>query len=163
MALVGDYIGGPFIGFPILFVVPVVYTSWSLSRRWAVGLAVLLPACRLGFISYWDVPWGAGYSVANAIIQVVVLTILVSLIQTVTQKTHDLERDAGILRGMLHICAFCKKIRDHGGSWQPLEAVIAARSEARFSHGYCDECMHTHYPGFTPTDSPHSGSAQEPG
>jgi len=50
------------------------------------------------------------------------------------------------LRGMLPICAHCKKIRDDQGYWNQIESYIADHSEAEFSHGICPECMKTYYP-----------------
>lgn len=47
---------------------------------------------------------------------------------------------AKTLRGLLPICASCKKIRDDRGSWQPMESYISARSDADFTHGYCPSC-----------------------
>jgi len=44
------------------------------------------------------------------------------------------------LRGLLPICAACKKIRDDEDQWVDLEAYIHDRSEARFSHGICPQC-----------------------
>lgn len=44
------------------------------------------------------------------------------------------------LRGLLPICAGCKKIRDEEGQWQSVESYVASRSEATFTHGYCPEC-----------------------
>ena len=44
------------------------------------------------------------------------------------------------LKGLLHICAWCKNIRNDHGDWLPLEAYIEARSEAEFSHGICPKC-----------------------
>ena len=38
------------------------------------------------------------------------------------------------LRGMLPICASCKKIRDDKGYWKRIEAYIMEHSEAEFSH-----------------------------
>jgi PAS domain S-box-containing protein len=54
------------------------------------------------------------------------------------------------LRGILPICASCKKIRDEKGSWQEMEGYVAARTDARFSHGVCPECMLKLYPGYRP-------------
>lgn len=51
-----------------------------------------------------------------------------------------------ILQGLLPICAGCKKIRNAQGVWTPLEAYIAERSEADFTHGICPECMDRLYP-----------------
>jgi hypothetical protein len=45
------------------------------------------------------------------------------------------------LRGLLPICASCKKIRDDKGYWNQLETYIQDHSEAEFSHGFCPECM----------------------
>lgn len=47
---------------------------------------------------------------------------------------------AKTLRGLLPICAECKKIRDDRGAWQPLENYISSRSDADFTHGYCPTC-----------------------
>ncbi len=45
-----------------------------------------------------------------------------------------------VLKGLLPICAWCKKIRDDKGYWQQIEAYISDRSEADFSHAICPEC-----------------------
>lgn len=54
------------------------------------------------------------------------------------QKAID---TAKTLRGLLPICAACKKIRDDRGAWQPMEHYISARSDADFTHGYCPICI----------------------
>src|SRR5215471_18534441 len=50
------------------------------------------------------------------------------------------------LKGLLPICAGCKKIRDEEGHWQPLEKYVSLHSNAEFSHGLCDECVQRLYP-----------------
>jgi hypothetical protein len=45
------------------------------------------------------------------------------------------------LRGLLPICASCKKIRDDSGYWRQIEAYIQAHSDAVFTHGICPDCM----------------------
>ncbi len=49
------------------------------------------------------------------------------------------------LRGILPICASCKKIRDDKGYWNQIEAYISQHSEADFSHGICPECARKLY------------------
>ncbi|MBI9090473.1 MAG: PAS domain S-box protein [Desulfobacterium sp.] len=44
------------------------------------------------------------------------------------------------LKGIVPICANCKKIRDDKGYWNLLESYIEKYSEASFSHGMCPEC-----------------------
>ena len=59
------------------------------------------------------------------------------------QQAEELQKaidTAKTLRGLLPICASCKKIRDDRGAWQPMEHYISARSDADFTHGYCPAC-----------------------
>jgi len=50
------------------------------------------------------------------------------------------------LQGIIPICSFCKKIRDDQGYWSQVEAYLSRHSDARFSHGFCPDCMARHYP-----------------
>jgi len=56
-------------------------------------------------------------------------------------------RDVKVLRGLIPICASCKKIRNDEGVWQQLEEYIGEHSEAEFSHGICQPCVNKLYPG----------------
>jgi PAS domain S-box-containing protein len=49
------------------------------------------------------------------------------------------------LRGLIPICASCKKIRDDKGYWSQVEVYVRERSDAEFSHGICPECMKALY------------------
>lgn len=44
------------------------------------------------------------------------------------------------LRGLLPICAGCKKVRDDRGYWQQVEELIANHSQAELTHGICPDC-----------------------
>jgi len=50
-----------------------------------------------------------------------------------------------VLKGILPICSFCKKIRDDQSEWQDMETYITERSNAQFSHSFCPECGEKHY------------------
>ena len=50
------------------------------------------------------------------------------------------------LKGLVPICANCKKIRDDDGFWQEVEHYVSAHTEADFSHGICPNCMQELYP-----------------
>ncbi|HLZ33026.1 MAG TPA: response regulator [Nitrospira sp.] len=75
------------------------------------------------------------------------------------RKTRELElrrsneelqqalREVKVLRGLIPICASCKKIRNDGGFWQQLEEYLGEHSEAEFSHGLCQPCIKKLYPG----------------
>jgi YesN/AraC family two-component response regulator len=49
-----------------------------------------------------------------------------------------------VLRGILPICSYCKKIRDDKDYWQSVEGYISSRTDAQFSHGFCPECFEKH-------------------
>ena len=50
------------------------------------------------------------------------------------------------LRGIIPICANCKKIRDDEGYWQQVDVYVRDHSEAEFSHGICPDCIQKLYP-----------------
>jgi hypothetical protein len=53
-----------------------------------------------------------------------------------------------ILRGILPICSFCKKIRNEKGYWEQVDIYVRQHSNAEFSHSVCPECVDKHYPSF---------------
>ncbi len=55
-------------------------------------------------------------------------------------------KEVKILRGLLPICSYCKKIRDEHKVWSSVEDYIDQHSEAEFSHGICPDCTKTHHP-----------------
>jgi PAS domain S-box-containing protein len=49
-----------------------------------------------------------------------------------------------VLREILPICSYCKKIRDDENFWLSVESYISRHTNTRFSHGICPECMTLH-------------------
>ncbi|HEY6084482.1 MAG TPA: response regulator [Nitrospira sp.] len=82
--------------------------------------------------------------------------------ETDRRKAHELDlrrsneelqralKEVKVLRGLIPICASCKKIRNDGGFWQQLEEYLGEHSEAEFSHGLCQPCIKKLYPGVYP-------------
>ena len=69
--------------------------------------------------------------------------------QELLMRTQELERalrEVKVLRGLIPICAKCKRVRTDTGDWQQLEEYIQDHSEAEFSHGICHVCMKEVYP-----------------
>jgi len=52
------------------------------------------------------------------------------------------------LKGIVPICASCKKIRDDQGYWEQVEAYVSRHTEAQFSHSICPKCIQKLYPEF---------------
>ena len=63
-------------------------------------------------------------------------------------RLSDYLAEIRMLRGIVPICSFCKKIRDADGHWSEVEVYVAKHSEAEFSHSFCPECGKEHYPEF---------------
>ncbi len=51
------------------------------------------------------------------------------------------------LRGLLCICAWCKRIRDEAETWKSVEEYVQNRTHASFSHGICPDCLRAKAPG----------------
>jgi len=58
------------------------------------------------------------------------------------QELKASEETVKILRGLLPICAWCKKIRNESGAWEQMEKYIETHTHAEFSHGMCGDCAH---------------------
>lgn len=58
------------------------------------------------------------------------------LIQELREALENVRK----LRGLLPICAYCKKIRDDQGYWNQLESYISQHAEVTFTHSVCPEC-----------------------
>ena len=69
-----------------------------------------------------------------------------ALLEEKNQELKQAMDNVKVLRGLLPICASCKKIRDDSGSWKVIEGYISDHSEAEFSHGICPDCQQTLYP-----------------
>lgn len=54
---------------------------------------------------------------------------------------HRLQHESVVLRGLLPICAWCKKIRDDKGYWTQVESYVASHSSAEFTHCICPSCV----------------------
>jgi hypothetical protein len=144
--LIADYFAGPFIQFPITYLVPISIVSWFNGRRWGFLFAFVMPMIRLLYnLAFWSIPWTFIEASTNALIRIVVLSSFVVLIDRTANQSRKLSAHVDLLEGMLPICSFCKRIRDKNNQWQILEKYITDRSDASFTHGVCPDCMKEHY------------------
>jgi hypothetical protein len=150
--LLGDFVAGPNIQFPILYLIPVSLASWYRGFLWGLICAVALSLIRLLFnIQFWSVSLTLLDASINTVIRILVLGGAAFLVNRTAMQTRALANRVNILEGCLPICSFCKKIRDDNNNWQPLERFISDRSNAQFTHGFCPECGLRHYGEFFKT------------
>jgi hypothetical protein len=67
--------------------------------------------------------------------------VVISVAVWVARRHRIAERELRTLRGLLPICAACKKIRNEQDQWESLERYITERSEAQFTHSLCPACF----------------------
>ncbi|HZC68103.1 MAG TPA: MASE1 domain-containing protein [Nitrospirales bacterium] len=66
--------------------------------------------------------------------------------EALVQELQNAFEHIKALRGLLPMCASCKKIRDDEGYWDYIENYIHTHSEATVTHGICPDCMKKLYP-----------------
>lgn len=110
------------------------------------GVAATLFSAVAGFIFFLG-PTGGGTDRIVDVLEVVLfalvglgITWLAHHLRAATLRAEKALEQVRMLTGLLPICAWCKKIRDERGYWQQLEQYIIEHSEARFTHGLCQEC-----------------------
>jgi phosphoserine phosphatase RsbU/P len=107
----------------------------------------IISGLKAGANDYLGKPFDAGELLAR----VGVGRRMIEMQETLSDKIQELQ-DAidqiKTLRGIVPICASCKKIRDDQGFWNQVEVYVRDHTEAQFSHGICPECAKTLYPEF---------------
>lgn len=147
--LIGDYLSGPSIQFPILYFIPVFLSSWYSGYGWGLIYAVMMPLFRFSYhLVFWHVPLTVFDASINTVIRILILGGAAFLVSRTAVQTQALAKRVKMLEGILPVCSFCKKIRDQQGQWHSMEQFITEHSEAQFTHGFCPECGERHYGEF---------------
>jgi K+-sensing histidine kinase KdpD len=141
-----DYMTGPRVRFPILFVLPIWLAGRCGSSYLTYGLATVLPLVRFGFIFLWASPFSVSESAVNCAIRVAVLVLLGHMSLRVATQAAELQGRVQALESILPICSHCRRIRDANNQWVTQERYITDQLAAKLSHGICPDCLRTHYP-----------------
>lgn len=64
----------------------------------------------------------------------------------VAERILEYARQIRVLKELLPICMYCKRIRDDGDYWQQVENYIHAYTGSHFSHGICPDCFSREFP-----------------
>lgn len=120
-----------------------LFPAKSRGRVFAAVAIVLLMAnlnAMVDSILHPEIPY---FDAEHMIVGGVTGFVTALLLVLVFLYIHRLERTAQeitTLRGLLPICAMCKKIRGKDNRWYPVERYVSEHSDASFTHGLCPEC-----------------------
>lgn len=66
---------------------------------------------------------------------------VISMRLRVADRILEYARQIRILKDLLPICMYCKRIRDDGDYWQQVESYLHEHTGSNFSHGICPDCF----------------------
>jgi hypothetical protein len=154
---IADYLTGFEFRLEPFYLIPLAFAAWYIDRNTGyifsaitVGIITLSDALTgrtFGHVllELWNVLMHLGFY----LVVVFLLSRLRSTMQeraTLIQELRDSLKEVKELRGILPICASCKKIRTDKGYWQNVEEYISHHTNVEFSHGICEDCAKKLYP-----------------
>jgi PleD family two-component response regulator len=108
-------------------------------------------AFRAGGVDYIPKPFQAEEVLARVETHLSLRSLQKQLAQRVRELEDALEQ-IKTLRGLLPICAKCKKIRDDQGYWHEVDVYLKDQAHIDLSHGICPDCFRELYPEFAESD-----------
>lgn len=146
-----EYSLGPF------YLVPGVLVAWFMGVRWGIpfagGAALLRLAIEThgafslypGHHFYWD---GTVYLASFTVFAGLTAWVrkLTDRQASLIQELQHTLAEVRELKGMLPICAWCKKVRDDEGYWLQVDTYLHDHTKATLTHGICPECRAKQFP-----------------
>ncbi len=130
-----DMFTGPYLQFPVLFVIPVALSAWYVGPRQAYALAVILPLGRLIIAEYIEPPVPFIYTLINCLTRIAVISLIAYLIRRVVRQTRELEAR---IADLVTICAWSRTV-EYEGEWISFEQYLLRRFNIVASHGISPE------------------------
>jgi hypothetical protein len=132
----------------MLYVAPVAWMAlWSSKHDTPLMVTTAVSCTLLTIVGFLLHPSGIVWiGFVNRLIAG--FMIWLTAVLSITRKRA--EEETKVLRGLLPICSYCKKIRNDDGYWERMEIYITANSLAHFSHGICPGCGEEHFPTLFP-------------
>lgn len=103
-------------------------------------------ACAIVFAgNEWSEATDALQVVSDFEVSFFMVSLFVGLLIAHLQLRHEELTRAQVelhtLSGLLPICAWCKQVRDDAGYWQQVEGYLEKRSQIKFTHCICVDCL----------------------
>jgi len=160
-----DWFTGYRFNFFIFYFIPIAFASWYAGRLSTYATTL---ACAVSWFlcDLFTNPLHPEFPLTlwNALVTVVSFLVLAfALSEFRREYNREKELNAKLveamahikqLRGLLPICANCKKIRNDHGYWEQVETYFQENSDIAFTHGFCPECVRKLYPEVSDTNFP---------
>jgi hypothetical protein len=118
-----------------------VSTLFRRESAWEYGgLLLLIVAQHFAMLSFLPA------TLRGILINLFGIVVFAAIAVVAHHYLNEMARENRRLKGILPICAHCKKIRDDAGYWEEVATYIRSHSEAEFTHGICPDCMRALYP-----------------
>jgi hypothetical protein len=142
-----DYLTGPTIRFPVFFVLPCLLFSWydGFLAGMLTGSSIVAARFVLETRVWPSVPWPLSHTLVNAASTFSIVVVLAWF----CSRAGRLTREVRLLWGLLPICMHCRRIRTEKRGWENIENYVTERSQAKFTHGICPDCIKKEYPEIT--------------
>ena len=145
-----DYWTGFEFRVEIFYLIPIAYLTWFVNQKAGLAVAVLslvtiLATDIMAGKNYYNISIEA-WNMAMLCAFFVVVTVLINSLRDVIARLQKSLSEVKELRGIIPICANCKKIRDDQGYWNDVAVYISKNTNAEFTHGLCQDCAEKLYP-----------------
>ncbi len=154
---VADFFTGWEFGFFVFYFIPISYTAWYCSRNASIAVSLVSGAAWFAadylLAHHYSSVLFAFWNTLIRLVSFLIISFSIAniryLLLSERRKSSQLREalsQVKTLRGLLPICASCKKIRNDEGYWEQIESYFHDRSEVDFTHGLCEECVRKLYP-----------------
>jgi hypothetical protein len=146
-----DWASGYELQFFVFYFIPIAAVAWTfnLERTNFIAVFSALTWCVADLCTGHTYS-SIGYAIWNTAIRLISFLLLgyslsriKDLLAAERKISADLQKaldEVKTLKGLLPVCAWCRKIRNDDGYWQQMEDYIETHSSAQFTHGLCQEC-----------------------
>lgn len=145
-----DVLTGPYLQFPVLFVLPVALAAWYCGRGTALALALGLPALRLLFHEQVEASTSLVICVANALVRMTVLTTLAYFVNRCARQAFELDQR---LHGLVTLCAWNRTV-EYQGEWLSFESYLERRFGLHTTHGVSPQAVEKIMAGLPGSSAP---------
>lgn len=145
-----DYATGPYFQFPSVYILVVVAAAWFSGLTTGLALSVIMPISRVALmLTLWNQPWDAATFFATAATRLVVFSVMAVLVSRLADHERALAREVQVLKSLLPVCTYCRKVRRTDDRWTTLEAY-AQEAAPEFATGLCPDCANSRLPEYAP-------------